>query len=678
MRFKDLRIKTKLTYLFLLVGVLPLLIITNFFLGRLENFLIKESFSKLNAIEKIKKEEIYTFFSTIEENITIFSKMAFIREAVEKLNTQDSVKFAQKNREFLTIYQKNYRLLDIFIFPGFNKSCQFINHPGITLRQNPEFIILRERFLKNKSIVFSDLLKNSPNEQSPAIIVLAPVFDSKNDFIGGVGFRISHDVINTIIQKRDGMGKTSETYLVGKDFKMRSNSYLDPVDHSVEASFRGNIDANGVKTRASIEALQKRSGEEIITDYRGIKVLSSYDFIVFDKNKWAIISEIDLSEVSEPINKLNSLIILITFMVSIILIYISLWAASNISEPITAITSIAANIAKGDFKDQITIDSKDEVGMLVLAFKQVKKTIIAISTEIEKLIEATKSEDFEATANLENFSGKWRTSIEYINNLVEIRNEAEKRRNAAFDLMEKTLRYATVGGLTSGIAHEINQPLNALKITIDGILYNLKKQYFFSEEQLMRKYQFISDQCEKMAQIILNMRSLASQNNQIRNDQCNLNLAITNSVSILQEQLKYNNIKLITTLSPKIKKITIGQTFLEQIIINLLNNAKDSLKKDPTIKEKQIGIESELVNDQILSLVVWDNGPGFKEEIKESVFEPFTSTGSNCNMGLGLFIVDNIVKTFKGTIRIESSPGSLTKIIIHLPYLKDNYENSDS
>jgi methyl-accepting chemotaxis protein len=102
--------------------------------------------------------------------------------------------------------------------------------------------------------------------------------------------------IQKIMGIREGMGETGESYLVGEDLKMRSNSFLDPIGHTVKASFAGTVNKNGVDTEAAKRALAMERNTDIILDYNGNPVLSSFDFIDFGHFKWAVLSEIDEPE----------------------------------------------------------------------------------------------------------------------------------------------------------------------------------------------------------------------------------------------------------------------------------------------------------------------------------------------------------------------------------------------
>ena len=120
--------------------------------------------------------------------------------------------------------------------------------------------------------------------------------------------QISLEAINAIMQQREGMGRTGETYLVGPDKLMRSDSFLDPANHSVKASF-ANPGRGKVDTDASRNALAGQSGSAILIDYNGNPVLSAYAPLKVGETTWAVIAEIDEAEAFETESALRTLMI---------------------------------------------------------------------------------------------------------------------------------------------------------------------------------------------------------------------------------------------------------------------------------------------------------------------------------------------------------------------------------
>lgn len=148
-----------------------------------------------------------------------------------------------------------------------------------------------------------------------------------------IALQLSIDAINKVMQQRDGMGETGETYLVGADMLMRSDSFLDPTNHTIKASF-ANPSTGTVKTEASQAALSGKTGSEIIIDYNGNPVLSSYAPLKIGETTWAVIAEIDAAEAFAPLKELKWIMGIIFLVGGAAIIVFALFIARSTTKPI--------------------------------------------------------------------------------------------------------------------------------------------------------------------------------------------------------------------------------------------------------------------------------------------------------------------------------------------------------
>ncbi len=185
-----------------------------------------------------------------------------------------------------------------------------------------------------------------------------PLLNNEGEVELVLAMQIALEEINAIMQERAGMGETGETYLVGPDHLMRSDSYLDPENHSVEASF-ANPELGDVDTEAAREALAGNSGAKIITDYNGNPVLSSYTPVEVFDTTWAMLAEIDEAEVRAPINSLILFIIISAVAMIVVAVVVAILFSRTISKPVVAIVGGADRLAVGDI--QITGISEEEI-----------------------------------------------------------------------------------------------------------------------------------------------------------------------------------------------------------------------------------------------------------------------------------------------------------------------------
>jgi methyl-accepting chemotaxis protein len=167
-----------------------------------------------------------------------------------------------------------------------------------------------------------------------------------------VALQLSTDKIAKIMQQREGMGKTGESYLVGQDLLMRSDSFLDPLQRSIKASFAGDVENNGVDTIATRDALKGGENTQVIVDYNNNSVLSAYTSIDIKGVRWALIVEVDEVEAMAPVRTLEFMVYCILALTILGTAIFSMVITSSITRVLGGepeqMRSIAEKIADGD------------------------------------------------------------------------------------------------------------------------------------------------------------------------------------------------------------------------------------------------------------------------------------------------------------------------------------------
>ncbi len=151
------------------------------------------------------------------------------------------------------------------------------------------------------SAAFLDFAPYDPSRGEPASFLASPVYDGDSTLIGVLAFQIPVERIGEIMHFAEGMGETGETYVVGRDLLMRSDSRFS--DEST--ILRMTVDSEPV-TRA----LAGETGVRRTTDYRGVDVLSAYGPFEFEGVRWALLAEKDLAEILQPMRRLRRLLLL--------------------------------------------------------------------------------------------------------------------------------------------------------------------------------------------------------------------------------------------------------------------------------------------------------------------------------------------------------------------------------
>jgi len=232
-------------------------------------------------------------------------------------------------------------------------------------------------------------------------------------------------------------------------------------------------------------------------------------------------------------------------------------------------------------------------------------------------------------------------------------------------------RMSTLGEMATGIAHEINQPLNTLSILFDNMLLAASREDSLPKAYLEKKTQKIYDNIFRIKNIIDHVRVFSRSQDDAILSMFDINESIRNATSLISEQFMNKLIEITLNLDDLLPQVY-GNTYqFEQVILNLLINSKDAMEELEEITGKpvfkNIGIRTYHTISQI-SIEVKDNGMGIKQEDMEKIMLPFyTTKEAGKGTGLGLSISFGIIKDMKGEISFESEPKKGTTVKIKLP-----------
>lgn len=313
-------------------------------------------------------------------------------------------------REYFAKYQDIYGYYDVFLIDtsGFvlysvakekDYRTNLLNGPY----KDTNLGHLFKKVLEQKQFALADYAPYAPSNDQPAAFAAQPiVHDRQVELI--VAVQISTDAINSIMQLREGLGKTGETYLVGSDKRMRSDSLLEPASHSIKASFAGTVDRNGVDTQATREALAGKTDTRLTRDYSGNAVLSAYTPMAIGDFTWVVVAEIDQAEVMAPIYNLIKNIGLLAAGFIVLAILIAVVVARSITAPIRQTVEIANRMAEGDLSMNVRVDARDETGQLLNAIRQLVERLAKVITEVRSGADSLASASGEVSATAQSIS----------------------------------------------------------------------------------------------------------------------------------------------------------------------------------------------------------------------------------------------------------------------------------
>jgi len=430
LKLNDIKMKPKLIALFLLAGIIPLIAVGWWSSQKATDALTKASFNQLEALRSSKKSQIEDFFKERLQDIEILSKSADTFSIIDKflqyhhdfkiqaeapydVSTPQYQQIWEKDSGDLAGYMNDYGYYDIFIICAKHGHVMYTaareTDLGTNLSHGPYkdsgLGKLWRKVLDTHKAVFQDFEPYAPSNNEPAAFIGYPVLDNNGGLLSVVALQLSLESINKIMQERQGMGETGETYLVGQDKLMRSNSFLDPQGHSVKASFAGNVTDNGVDTDASREALAGQVGSKIIIDYNGNPVLSAYTPLQIGDTTWALIAEIDQAEIRQPIQSLIWSIFTIASIAVILISLFALFLASRIAQPLSKSVDFAQIISEGDLTKQLDIRQKDEVGILAIALNEMGSNLRTMFTNIASSVQTLSSSSAELSSISNQMSG---------------------------------------------------------------------------------------------------------------------------------------------------------------------------------------------------------------------------------------------------------------------------------
>jgi C4-dicarboxylate-specific signal transduction histidine kinase len=255
--------------------------------------------------------------------------------------------------------------------------------------------------------------------------------------------------------------------------------------------------------------------------------------------------------------------------------------------------------------------------------------------------------------------------IHIMGDLRETTQEMERREHELRDKQEQLVqagKLATLGELTTGVAHELNNPLNNIGLYIGNVIdrVHLGK---FDNAQVLADLEKAMDQVQKATEIISHLRTFGRAAS-VTVERVDMDDVVERALSLMHEQLRLRAIEVELDLSPDDLVVLGNPIQLEQVFINLLTNARDALAEAP---ERKIRISSRLDGDEI-QIAFADSGGGIPEQIQSRIFDPFFTTKEvGAGTGLGLSITYSIIKEHGGEIALAASPqGALFDIALPL------------
>ncbi len=336
----------------------------------------------------------------------------------------------------------------------------------------------------------------------------------------------------------------------------------------------------------------------------------------------------------------------------------------SILRPVQKMTGALNSAESGKLNAITDFIGSDEIASLIFQFNRYAAGLTGLLTTqqereagLSKKLQESHSKLVKLTDNLER---------------VVARRTAELREKDAQLL--QTGKLAGLGQLAAGIAHEINQPLNIIKLIVTGMMRQYSINKMLDIDEVVKELNTINQQTIRVQKIIGHMKSFARKRANIIFTEIDINDPVNDSMLLIGRQLEDHNVHLKLELEENLPAINGDAIQLEQILVNLINNARDAIEikeaallhKGHREYEKTITVKT-CLREEGVCVEISDNGCGMTDEIRQKIFEPFYSTKGQKGTGLGMSITYNLVKNLNGEISVSSKLAEGTIFTVSFP-----------
>ncbi len=374
-------ISDKLILASLILSIVTIIIVASYSFINTREAILDRTFNQLTSIRLIKSTLIEDFFQNRVKEVELAASSSDIVDIIKELNnnglqkspSKELIEKCNKSRDFIShISAEHFSKVSII---GNNHIIYGILPPNEReIKGYPSNDSLWSTTLSSKTAVLSDLINTDKPNQS-VITISSKVIDEDKKPVGIIVFEISTNSINSIMldnNPENGLGNSGESYLVGNDMLMRSSSRFQ--ENSVLSTV--------VNTVAVQKALSGISDTEVIDDYRGISVLSSFGMLKLEFLNWVIITEIDFKEATIPIYRIRNEIVFISIFIFFLVLMVVFILSRRITFPLQRLNHAAYQVGSGNLDVEIVHNLNDEIGDLTNTFN---KMIHRLKDQTEEL-----------------------------------------------------------------------------------------------------------------------------------------------------------------------------------------------------------------------------------------------------------------------------------------------------
>jgi len=333
--------------------------------------------------------------------------------------------------------------------------------------------------------------------------------------------------------------------------------------------------------------------------------------------------------------------LLAIFATGVFVLVLLFFTRKKIKDPLNALIKVSIAVASGDKSTRVEIkpNQLDDMRMVSQAFNDMLDNLQT------------------ATVELKN----WSQQLEY-----KVRKKSEELGAAQHELMHVE-RLASLGKLSSSVAHEINNPLSGILIYAKLLQKQVSNPelYASKRESILKHLKLIENETKRCGDIVKGLLDF-SRKDQNDFEPKNLHEILEGTYELMMHPIKIANIRFTTEFTAQSDLIYCSPNQIKQACIAMLVNASEAVAENG-----EITIRTKNPDEESITFEIIDNGQGIDPADIPHIFEPFFSTKTNVSgIGLGLAIVHGIIQNHKGKIQVKSEPGHGTTFSVTLPLIK--------
>lgn len=357
----------------------------------------------------------------------------------------------------------------------------------------------------------------------------------------------------------------------------------------------------------------------------------------------SLVIKIPLEAQDAAIQKSSTEFFLLAILATFLLVsFLLFFTRKKIKDPLNDLVKVSVAVANGDKNTRMEIkpNQLDDMRMVSEAFNDMLDNLHTATTELEN----------------------WSQQLEY-----KVQKKSEELGAAQHELMHVE-RLASLGKLSSSVAHEINNPLSGILI-YTKLLYKQVSNpevYASKRESMLKHLKLIETETKRCGDIVKGLLDF-SRKDQNDFEPKNLHEILKETYELMTHPIKIANISFVTDFSANSDLIYCNPNQIKQACIALLVNASEAV-----LEHGEITIRTKNPDEDSIVFEISDNGLGIAEEDIPHIFEPFFSTKQDVSgIGLGLAIVHGIIQNHKGKIHVSSELGHGTTISVYIPLIKN-------